>query len=161
MYSFDIEKFIHRLLPPFLRTALQKAWIRVLLKPVEYLLTQLQAYRVEKLNELSYNGQTIQLERYLNDIFDSVQRRIQVKHYADSPDFDYLLSENGSALDYDYLISESTNTGFLYFIGENSAPLGVDFIVLFPSSISTLSEAIKARVDKYRVAGKQYQINYI
>ena len=161
MFNIDIKKLVFRLLPPFLRGDLNRAWIETLLKPFAVLVVDFNVFRDEKISELSYSGQSIQLERYLNDVFDKPLRRIRIKHYSDQPDFDYLLSENGTIEDYDYLKSENVAPGFIYLIGENTTTINTDFVVQCPASLSAAVAAIKARVDRYRVAGRRYTVEFI
>ncbi|MBS1506028.1 MAG: hypothetical protein JSS79_05220 [Bacteroidetes bacterium] len=178
-YSIDFQKFVTRHIRPKLRTPRTLAWIESLLDPLTYTIDNANAYRLQKLVELSYNGQTFALENVLNDNFDPTLRRIYILNQQLFNEVDWLISENQVA-DFDYFIGEVSHgtagtsghvasEGFLYFIGENpnllhgtngTSGTSYDFEIIAPSSLSSQDSQMKGYVEKYKAAARRYTILY-
>jgi hypothetical protein len=78
MYNLDFSALARQLLPTLLRKDRLVATATALLAPVRDLYAQLQPYQAQVRRELSYNAQVIMFEKALNDVFDSVLRRIRL-----------------------------------------------------------------------------------
>lgn len=159
IYKYDLPKLIRRLTPPRWRNPFNLNWYETLLSGINYSQTRFNAYKDQALIELSYNGQTLYLEKMLNDIFDHDQRRILIQHEEDNSVFWYLEGE-GQAPKYLYTEGETGATvSYLYNEGENTSDLsGVDFRVKAPISLSSQEARMKSEIQKYKLAGKQYDI---
>lgn len=159
---YDLSKLVRRLMPPRWRNPINLNWFEALLCGINYSQDRFNVFRNQALVELSYNGQTIYLEKMLNDRFDAVQRRIVIKHEESNSVYWYREDE-GQAPVYLYTEAETGSTiNYLYNEGENASALpdGIDFMVLAPASLSPLELRMKAEIDKYRLAGKQYEITF-
>jgi hypothetical protein len=163
VYRYDLSKLVRRLTPPRWRNAFNLHWYETLLSPINYSQDRFNDYKDQALIELSYNGQTIVLESMLNNKFDSLQRRIIIKHEEDNSVFWYLEDE-GQAPNYLYVEGETgTTSTYLYNEGENSTglPEGIDFRVIAPLSLSSKEPQIRAEINKYKLAGKVYDIEFV
>jgi hypothetical protein len=85
--NVDWNDLVQRMLPEWWRKARLFAWMRVLLSPVVALHTAFLAYRSRVLYELRLNGQTMYLEKALNDRFDDDERRIYIETIEDPSQF--------------------------------------------------------------------------
>jgi hypothetical protein len=160
VYKYDLRKLVRRLTPPRWRNTFNLNWYETLLSGVNYSQDRFNAFKDQALIELSYNGQTVYLEKMLNDRFDSFLRRIIIQHEEDLSVFWYLEGE-GQVERYLYTESETGGTTtYLYNEGENTSglPDGVDFIVKAPIGLASLEVRMKSEINKYRLAGKQYEI---
>ena len=77
-FRIEWPALVRDLVPALLRRPTTLAWLEALTSPVASLYEQLLTYRVDVLRQLSYNGQTILLEKALNDTFDPAFRRIRI-----------------------------------------------------------------------------------
>jgi hypothetical protein len=68
------------LLPSLLRRPKLLAWLQALNFPADQLYTQFIVWLLDTRRELSYNGQTILLEKALNDRFDPSRRRVVIRN---------------------------------------------------------------------------------
>lgn len=147
-------------LPTSLRRPKLINWLWALLVPLRWLGDRLIEFRDLIRDEISRNGQEISLEKILNDRFDTVQRRIYIDDEqvtvpqalwliveAQQEPFVWLISEipTGSALD-------------LKTISEHGK-LGV-FIIYIPTGMAFDMAALAALVNKYKLAGLQWKIEY-
>ena len=134
------------------------SWIKVIQKPLTTLRVQLN----DKYNEIEYenkfNGQVIYLQHVLNDQFDPVDRLITIEDQANI-DYDYLyLNAEGGQPNYVYLDSESASPYYLNLQSEYTG--ATHFVVKIPNTGINEIE-LKSWVDKYKLAGKQYEIEII
>lgn len=79
-FRLDFPALVRGLVPALLRRPRMLAWLEVLTSPVATLYREFLLYRADVLRQLSYNGQTILLEKALNDTFDPAFRRIRVRN---------------------------------------------------------------------------------
>lgn len=157
-YSLNILQLIGRLIPAHLRTASMWAWMYALAYPLEYLYDLLIAF-VSKTNlEASITGQVIYLEHILNHVFDAVNERIYISdgdglgetyHYFESEEVEgvYLYNEAES----------DPSPTYYYNQAENNAS-DTDFIVNVPSVLVYDSVLMNYYINRYRLAGKRYEI---
>lgn len=76
--NFNIQAFCLKLLPPILRKDRIRAFLRVLLSPLESILARFRNVVVDTDVRLSHNSFTIYLEKFLNDLLDATERRIYI-----------------------------------------------------------------------------------
>ena len=177
----NIERYIHLQLKEDKRTPIRLALLYALLSPLDDNFNNIAQFLADKLRELGYNGQTVQLERLLNDKFDPSLRRIRIRHNIF--DFDFLFRDEEDQIEtylfYDGEISAGTfgTSGLLgeieywYNIGENPGGLNagtsgtsgdlVDFEIAVPIELSGFEAQIIANTNKYRQAGFVYRIVYV
>jgi hypothetical protein len=157
MFKIDIAKNVTRLAPPAWRRSFLLAWLEALLKPVATLNQEFITWVAAKRIELTYNGQTIHLERMLNDLYDNTLRRIKIEHSMDTREFDYLISE-GQPQDFDYLISEAAPARYDKYQNERVVVFIDGFRVRFPNALANKESQIIGRVLRYKTAGIKYEI---
>lgn len=72
IYRYDLGRLVRRLTPPRWRNSFNLNWYETLLSQIDYSQDRFNDYKDQALIELSYNGQTIYLEKMLNDKFDPI-----------------------------------------------------------------------------------------
>lgn len=157
IFDFDIKKHYGRTTWPSLRKPRIMALADVMLHPLRQLQSDFQAFRDAKRIELSYTGQTILLEKYLNDRFDPELARIMVIHEDQNQAYTYFESE-GQQVTYTYFESEQPAMTFTYFEGEKGTAFPEDFKVSIPSDLIPIQEQIRQAVKKYKIAGVTYSV---
>lgn len=178
IYDFDVFKFLERYIPIVLRKPRMFAWLKALFQPIVTFLGVFLAFVAFARRQARLNGQVIVLENYLNDIFDSSQRRIKI------------VDNTGR-----YFIKNSISTNNAYILS-SASPLiipslvdfnfSVDFVVkvpfveagrafikssanayLFPYVMKPFIEngSVLAKIERlvktYKIAGKTFQIDSI
>lgn len=106
--------------------------------------------------DLTFNGQTIYLEHFLNDQYDNVLRRIKIED-IDSDETLYLFNkveENEET----HLFNSSENEDPVYFVNQSESISSIDFQILVPSDIQFNELVMRKRFDRYRLAGPNYEI---
>ena len=152
------KELIEKLLPPIRRKTKQIAWLyRLLLLPRNIFAT-FDAFRARTNNCLLYSSQTLSLEKYLQLEFNSNGIFI----INDFNDIDALytfwLYENQED-PIIYFLSEEEQYPFVYFLLEEEESQNYyDFIVRAPSALASLTDEIRAVVNKLKLAGKRYKI---
>lgn len=74
-YNFNIKRLTWMLLPPILRKQKAFRWTQAFLNPLHFLHEALLIYIGEKRYEIPFNGQVVNLERLLNEKFNSFEYR--------------------------------------------------------------------------------------
>lgn len=137
------------LLPTFLRGEMMRAWIELILSPIEDIHYNWMQYRKDNLYKLAHNSQKCYLRGALNDRFDPGLRRIKITR--------------GNAYQRKYIYTDAEakpkylGTIFLYDDADY-ADTGVDFIVVVPIDLIFSIYEMKALVDFYKLASKRYKI---
>lgn len=159
-FDWDINKTILWLLPTPLRLRRQWAWLKVLIYPISTAYQVFLNYRDQQLYESYLTGQTIQLQRLLNDRFDNSLRRIVIIHSSDSDIPLYLDQENQPAQDLNLYLDEESqpDTVILYLDGEPGASLLVDFRVIAPISLTNAQIEIENLVRQYALVDKTFDV---
>lgn len=106
--------------------------------------------------KLSFNGQTVYLEHYLNDQYDDVLRRIWIENTSNtSQAYIYLKAELQPKL---FVYKRSEGKPPLYLFGSAEPLFSTHFIVHVPDDITYVEVIMRAQIDQYRIAGKIYEI---
>lgn len=158
MFNFSHYILALQTFQSFLQKDPLLSWIKVIQKPLTTLRVQLN----DKYNEIEYenkfNGQVIYLQHVLNDQFDPVDRLITIEDQANI-DYDYLyLNAEGGQSSYVYLDSEGASPYYLNLQAEYTG--ATHFVVKIPNTGINQIE-LKSWIDKYKLAGKQYEIEII
>lgn len=159
MYSLDVNKQSLRTTYVNWRRAAFKAWMEALLSPMATVNAALLLWITARRIELTYNGQTIHMERMLNDIFDPTLRRIRIIHEEELLDYDYFVEEIQPP-DYDYFSDESAPDRYNYFSFEYDVSDIDGFQVNVPTELAGLEDQIRGRILRYRLATIEYEIEY-
>lgn len=154
IFNWNIDDIPRQELPPHRQEPERLAYLKALLKPIKTLYNSFVSYRRVTIKKLRYNGQTIILQNYLNDLFDPTLRRIRILTVFDldmplyvgldsEPDPVYLgLNSEPSPL----YLGLNSETGYLFH-----------FIVEAATGSLTAQQIVrlKAVVNYYRLAGKK------
>ena len=156
-FEVDFPELIRLLLPVRLRKPIMMHWLRCLVTPVRELYYKFTQNRNANIYTLTHNGQVVFLQAVLNDVFDSVNRGIQV---VDDVIFDPLYVFLPSELHPLYLgrIGEPVtvaypNPSWLYTRTEVNYS-GYHFIVKVPVAVVWDSDRMNALIDKYRLPSR-------
>lgn len=141
----------------FWRKPLYLAFIAVIALPFQNLNTQLSSYYNAKKYEMTfYTGQVAHLEYVLNQEFDPIDRLI---YYRDVIGPDDLYLYNASEMnEKTFVYNKAEAAAPLYLFNSVEADLYPSFEIVVPIGLSYSLVAMKALIDKYKVAGKTYQI---
>ena len=160
IFEIDWDNVIENLTPHFWRTSKLLAYLRSMIQPVQDISDDLLDLQNETTAFLSYTGQHLALEAYLNDTYDITLRRI------------FITENDIAAVDpiSIYLSGESTSAPLeLYLSGEAAiAPVGIylsdegvvsdNFTVHLPSAIVYDADTITAQLRNYVEASKNWDI---
>jgi len=158
-FNWDIRDWIERTIWRKWRQTAFVAWVYSLLKPLETLSLDLKAKSLHYRRIIQHNSQQMVLSGILNEVFDSVSQRIRVETVADQEIRLYIrkLSEGIPPKVFIRLNSEVFDKVYIRYANETS---GGAFIVYVPSSLMAKEDEIKAWVDYFKLADKQYTIIY-
>lgn len=154
MYNINWATLISNTLPYVLRKDRMKAWLYMLIKPIITLHNQFLSYRVRVRKDIISTGQTIYLEKYLNDIFDT--DGIYITTNARNNLF-LGLNEDGDQL---YLTNPFESP--ILQLGLNDDYVNeIDFTVNVQDIAGKPTEInIQSQVNRYKLAGKSFNVNY-
>lgn len=131
------------------------SWLYIILRPITLLNGLFQQFKGSTNYKLNFNGQVIYLEHYLNDLYDTTQRRIYIE---DTANIDYNYVYNIAELIPTLMVYNSNENIPVYVVNENEVVEQFNFIVNIPNSISFTEKIIRSQIDYYKVAGKKYKI---
>ncbi len=157
--NFDIPAFIVQYLGKLFNRLYWHRWIYSLLYPLIQLWSNYKNWRENTYYLININSQVIRLEGYLNDVFDPSLRRIYISHFPGNYSGIYI------ALQYEAtpfvnipLLSDGQDGVFIGLASETS--YAISFIINVPTALQYREHQIKTIVEKYKFAGKLYQLNY-
>jgi len=148
-YDINFRKQIKQVLPTIIRKNLVD-FIYVLIKPIRDIYFRFLVAKEDNESKLSYNAQYPNLQRLLNDKFDEVLRRIQVKDSGESID-ELLIFPNEEQKPLhlgQVIIYPSSRWGY--------SP----FLVLVPEELRSEENKIRRYLDNYKFSGTKYTIEY-
>lgn len=108
---------------------------------------------------LKFNAQVIYLEKYLNDQYDPVQRRINISQ-LDYVATNYLFNDAEAEAPF-YLDNASEVSVPIYFFNNTPSSGSYNFLVNVPNTLSSFSNKITASVNLFNLADKTFNINLI
>lgn len=156
MIIIDLYFLIQITLPPFLRGANILAFLYSAIKPLVDIQTAFYQFYQDKKYELTFNGQVIYLEHLLNDKFDNTLRRIYIGDASQTPNvFVFNKSEGNEPV---YLFNNSEYQSETYLFNASEETPGVDFFVFVPIGLSYNLNLMIKYLNKFKTAGKRYQI---
>jgi hypothetical protein len=162
MFNLNIIQFLLWMLPPFLRQPKQTAWLLVLAKPMGTLWAELSALYYSLLLMLNTTVQHDVLQAYLRTKYPNVgtfKVFIKTNYDAKPQRYAQAIGEHHTQ-QYCYFISETPTAtapaSISYSMAENNIPF--DYTILVPLAYTASLPVITAVINKYRPAGKSYQI---
>jgi hypothetical protein len=156
MFKIDWAHLLLLLLPPHKRKPMRIAWLTVLLKPFVFIYESLMSYRERADYAAAITGQTIYLQKYLNDTFNSGNSGIVIVP-VNPKTYIYV---SVMAVAQDVLVGEVPDlepdpATINYYL---TLP---DFVVQVPHTIVYDQAQLIAAVHKYAYASKQFIIQTI
>lgn len=155
MTGIDVHKLIRYLLPTFLRKPLRMAWLEALLAPFAAMWTTYAGWRAEKYYEANVTAQTLSMEAYLNRLFDTVEKRIRIRHGEDKGVYVSLRSEG-----YDLYYIDGEEGAFIALEGEQDERL-FGFTAVIPATLSGRSAEIESAVRNIKAAGVPFEMESV
>ena len=154
-YTFNHRKFTKQLLPSFLRLPNWVAYLSALVTPLQRLYDDFLDQRDRLNKEARYNSQIMLFEYLLNSAFDPTSRRINiVTTSSGGVRVNAVLKSEGSKIN-----AYEKDEGFNKVTANLKTEFtNVDFEVRIPSVLSSEKDGIERMVNKYRFAGKQFNI---
>lgn len=159
MYNLNFSNLTRQLPPALLRKPKMLAWLRTLHLLLNDVNLDFTSYIEEKRKEVSFTGQTIVLEKLLNESYPAAADGIWIDNAGTfhDPGYGYLKAEGQPHPGFGYLKSEGQpHPGFGYLKAEDSG--AVNFTVNVPVSVSFDETDMRVLIDKYKAAGMQYII---
>jgi hypothetical protein len=157
-YWLDLGALEEQVLPYLLRRPRLLAFARALLAPAAELYGTFLSYTIQTRHELSYNGQTMQLERALNDRFDPALRRIQIINTQTYAQPVYLNFEREQQAE-TYVFTEAE--GQPLYLSTYAEQVGqVGFTVRVPAVLRAQELALRTRINQLKIALVKYRIIY-
>ena len=152
-YKIDFKYLALAITPAVLRTHLQMAFQTLLLSPVSRLARLFDSYRGETNYRIRHNGQVCHLRAVLNDMFDSIERRIQIEDLIPQRELVvWKRSQNKPIMLGTTIVSKR---GF-------GVSNGYDFVIVCPYELQGKIDETRmsAVCDQYKLASKRYTITY-
>lgn len=156
MFNIDFRHIVYNLTPYFLRSDENLSWLYSLIEPVAELNIVFNSFRDNTLYLLQFTSQTIYLEHYLNDQFDPIGRGIFITN-LDELDWIFLRNEIEQKPPF-YLFNDVEAAPPVYFKNYTELLNDTNFIINIPVAVSYVENIVRARVDFYNQAGKNYTI---
>lgn len=154
-YSFDPVKWALHQLPPLLRKKRIYALIRCLMIGIAALHSRFMAYASGADMRLSGNGFTLNLQRFLNDLF-SLDQEIVIAEFRTANVYLHYVGEKPEDVYLCYQ-NEGDSTAFPSWQPDDIAG---GFVIRIPASLETSDNIalIRKWVDYFKTAGTTYKI---
>lgn len=148
-YNIDFKKLVGQLLGFLLKKTKRIAWLTAVLKPLRNLHDEFVAFTDLKAYEVKWNGQTIKLEKLLQDKFGGGITITNNSQSLDSMAFGDGVDVGGNWGD---------GPDFDSFIGADYDPALTNFTVNVPGAIVFVQSEMEAWINKYKMFGTTYNI---
>lgn len=159
VYSINFAVVSERLTPWFWRRPVWLSYLKAALTPLQTNNSEMSAFVNSVWTKLSYTGQHLALEEFLNDTYDDTLRRIFIDENNitfETLDI-YKQGETDPSPISIYLQSEVNPAPFsIYKQGEGLG--GDNFTINIPAAVSFDEDTLRSMVDFYVIAGKNYNI---
>lgn len=152
LFDVDIRRLGLQLLPMCLRKPLMGALVYAVTQPAAAGLKELLNYRREVNEEMRRNGQTCNLRRMLNDLFDPTRRGINIIETSRSTGVTLSLRADGNTLTTPQTLN---NRGY-------GGSTDLDFAVRLPSRLKGVIDErqVSSVVRRYKLAGMRFGLEY-
>lgn len=158
-FRITIGMFIHNWLPPHKRQAVRKSFLGVLLTPFTIMMAEYIAWRDDAVTRANVSNESMSLEWYLNERFDTDLRRIYIEtNNANGVPFGLRATEASDLQAFGLRATEPSDTIAFPLRGE-SATIGFkSFGVFIPTDLADDEDEIAGVVTRYKLAGKTFTI---
>lgn len=156
MYNINWSRLVALLLPFDLRKAKIVSYLIALIEPIKQAYNDFLAFRTQQLYEAEINGQTIKLERVLNDTFDPIDRRIFITdgEYFTPPIF----YEEYKNLPVVFLAEGNNSNPIFYSMDSLEDRVNFNFFVHVPTDVFFDKTRVRALVNNYKIFGRTFDI---
>jgi len=156
-YEWEIRSWVSRTIGWFVRKDALVAWIYSLLIPLENLHLKFIAKNVDLDFRTNYNSQQKVFAALLNNVFGTETIRVETSSDLIPPFYVYYKIE-AKPKKYLFFKSESKPSRFTRFKSESNP--SNNFIVYAPASLASDEARLRAWINYYKLAGKNYIIIY-
>lgn len=155
IYRFDPNKWALHQLPPLLWQPRIYSLLKALLVGVCEVYDSFMAYKEDVSRKITYNGYTVNLERFLNKTF-CLENEITIEDYRNGNVFLHRDNENADEV---YVSMKSEGDEFLLPSSKPDDIIG-GFKIIIPETLNTEDSLaiIRKWVEYYRPAGTSYKI---
>ncbi len=156
IYRINWARLAAQCLPIDLRKVSMLRFIIALLEPIKTVYFVFLQLRKDQLYEAEINGQTINLERVLNDKFDAVERRIYITdgEYYTPPTY----YDDWKNLPVNYYETGNPDNAIFYSTSALDNRVSFNFFVHVPTEVFFEKQRIRALVNLYKVFGRTFDI---
>jgi len=147
-YNLKAQNLVLQSLPTFLRTGAISSLLALAASELTDLNNALVVNRNVSISKVSHNSQVCKLRKILNDTFDYERRIKVVEPTFKKPKYIYTRAEQKPRWLGKMIIYRKSET-------EGN---GIDFSVIIPGELKNYQTEIKALVNFYKLAGKQFKI---
>ena len=155
MFNIDFRRLIYNLLPHFLRKAGTLAYLYSAIQPLRTLNNIFIGFRNNTNYNLSFTGQTIYLEHYLNDQYDPIGRGIYITNLNLAP-YNYIFNVIESQPE-QYVFNTAEGNPF-YIDNYAEVLAGLDFTIFTPVALTINLIDFNADVTTYAQAGVTWDV---
>jgi len=154
MFNIDFKDIALKWLEPDLRLPAILDFIYSLMKPIKTTNNSFQQFRDQVNYKLLFNGQVMYLERYLNDVYDPIKRRIFISDAVRKPiNYVYNKLEDKPKM---YLYNQSEEQTPIYLYNRLESNGTISFWVNIPEDVTYNTIVITAQINIYKMAGKGF-----
>lgn len=159
MIVIDFIYCISALLAPAHRSIEVVSYLKASFAPLITIQNDFHEFYEEKKYELIFNGQVIMLEHLLNDLFDEVNREIEIDDSEQTINVYWFNNSDENEENYLFNAAEVSDPYYLFNSSEYDAD--TDFIIKIPNTVTFDEELLKFYVNKYKCAGMRYIIQIV
>ena len=160
MFNINILHIIKLLLPPHWRTKSQIDFLKPVAKPFITVHNVFMTFRANNLYKLSFTGQVISLEYLLNQYYQT--EGIYISDTApDYPETTIYNTEENETDEPVYVFNADETIlpeEQVYLYNNEEFDLNINFIINIPIAVTFDENVVRALVNLYKLAGKQYSI---
>lgn len=155
IFKIDYQRLVASLVPPVLRKRSLLEWLNSLVYPIQLLYNEYQLNRKDNLYEINITPQVCYLQKAINDRYDYVEKRIRIADVEIKETvFLYQQSENKPLM----LFTKGENKPVPLYLSTETNAISVDFLVLVPRELRYGDNEMRAYIDSYKLASKEYKI---
>lgn len=150
IFNINFNKLAQLLLPLVLRKKNITAFLNSFFCPSKTLNNNIKRFRADKQNQMSYNSQVCYMRKMLNDKYDNYLRRITVEQ----------ATKRGFLWIYRRAEEKPLILGRIMINRRDVIDLENEFIVNIPSQLRANEPGIRAHIEYYKLATRQYTLKY-
>lgn len=154
--AVDFNKLIYNTLPYFLRKVRTLAYLYSFGEVMAAINRDFDSYKQGVEYTLQWNGQTIYLERFLNEQHDPIGGGIFITNSDDLPYTYWFNKAENKPPRYLYNVVEGGPNTYLF--NQVEVDQAIHFTVNIPVAVSYSPIEVNANIERYAIAGKNWEI---